>query len=342
MMQAVVLRREEGLVLESLPIPVPDPDQVLIRVSDAGFCGSDHSIVENRFVTDGYILGHEVSGTVAQVGARVEGVSPGERVTVRPTCCGECLECRAGRPALCRVRRRAIGTGDMPGGFAEYLLAYPDMLIPIPEGVDSRNAALAEVFATSLHAILAAGVTGGGALVMGGGPVGLALVQLLRNRGFSPVVLSEPVASKRTLSLQMGASHTVDPTREDLVGFSGELTGGRGFEVAFECAGVGANIQQAVHCASPRGVVSVVSVMGGQATLAPLSLNLYREITITGSWSSSQEENRACLEGMARGLLDGRPMISDLLSLADLPVVYRDRIHPGKAVKVMVRIGPEF
>lgn len=143
-MQAVIYH-PEGLKVEEVPIPDPGEEFVLIKVSDTGFCGSDHSLIESGFLGDGTILGHEVSGTVTRWGKEVRGFSEGSRVVVRPTFCGNCRDCRMGRRHLCTERRRTIGIGDLPGGFAEYVKVYPQMVIPIPAGVDSRNAALASM-----------------------------------------------------------------------------------------------------------------------------------------------------------------------------------------------------
>jgi threonine dehydrogenase-like Zn-dependent dehydrogenase len=242
MMKAIVYRKGKGLVFEQTPVPEPGPGQVLIQLVNTGFCGSDHTIVVHDYVPDGHILGHEVSGIVVKVGADVDGIPLGARVCVRPNYCGQCRECLTGRQVLCRTKRRSIGTGDLPGGFAQYLIAFPDMLIQIPESVDSRNAALAEVYATSLHAIKRAGVYKGSALVMGGGPIGLALVDLLGNYEFETICLSEPVAAKRDLSFKMGATHGIDPLSESLPDLTMGLTDNRGFDVIFECSGVVSNI----------------------------------------------------------------------------------------------------
>ncbi len=175
-MKAVIYRRDMGLVVEDVPAPELEDDAILVKVTNTGFCGSDHSLIESGFLADGTILGHEASGIVAGWGKEVRGFTEGARVIVRPTFCGKCRDCRMGRPYLCQERRRTIGIGDLPGAFAEYIKVYPQMVIPIPEGVDSRNAALAETFAAALHGINTAGNQGGSVLVMGGGPIGLAAV----------------------------------------------------------------------------------------------------------------------------------------------------------------------
>ena len=127
-MKAVVCQKDR-LVLVEAPRPEPQADQVLVRVANTGFCGSDHSLIKGGQCPAGLILGHEVSGVVEAWGNQVEGLTAGARVIVRPTFCGQCRECLMGKPYLCQNNRRLIGLGDLPGAFAEYLIVYPRMLI---------------------------------------------------------------------------------------------------------------------------------------------------------------------------------------------------------------------
>jgi 2-desacetyl-2-hydroxyethyl bacteriochlorophyllide A dehydrogenase len=335
-MKAAVYRTSKpGLVIEDIPMPRIEPQQVLVKVSHTGFCGSDHSMIQSGGLPDGMILGHETSGTVVKRGDLAKRVSKGMRVIVRPTSCGTCLDCKSGRPYFCQNNRRSIGIGDLPGAFAAYFVAYPEMLIPIPEGVDMQNAALAEAFAASRHAITCVGKQGGSALVVGGGPIGLALVRLLKILGFSPILLSEPVARKRELALAFGADHVVDPTQEDLSQKVFMTTEGSGYDVVFECSGVPSQVQVCMDAAARGGTVCVVSVMYAQTQITPITLN-FKEVWLTGAYSNTHAENQQCLDWMAQGKLDGRPLISDLISLQDLPDVYQTRIHTGQAIKVMV------
>ena len=340
-MKAAVFRRSQGLVLEDVPTPRLEKDQVLVKVADVGFCGSDHSMIESGNLPDGYIVGHEVSGTVSAVGNDVRGVAEGLRVIIRPTFCGDCPDCNSGRPYFCQNDRRSIGIGDLPGAFAEYIVVYPRMIIQVPDGINSRNAALAEAFAASLHAINCAGRENGSALVIGGGPIGLATVMLLKIMGFSPVSLSEPVAEKRALGLKIGADYAIDPAAEDLGQHAFLNTGGIGFDTIFECSGVKSLIQQGMDAAARGGTVCVVSVIYDKAEISPITLN-FKEVTLTGSYSNTHAENRQCLEWMAAGKLDGRILISDEITLDQLPRVYNERICTATAIKVMVRIGDAF
>lgn len=341
-MKAVIYRHSQGLVAAEVPAPQLDDETLLVRVVNTGFCGSDHSLIESGFLADGTILGHEASGTVAGWGKEVRGFTEGARIIVRPTFCGKCRDCRMGKPYLCQEWRRTIGIGDLPGAFAEYIKVYPQMVIPIPEGVDSQNAALAETFAAALHGINTAQNEGGSVLVVGGGPIGLAAVRLLKLLGFAPIVLSEPMPEKRDLGKRFGADHVIDPHGEDLRGKTREWTRGIGFETILECSGVAESVPLAFELIAGGGSLCLISIVFGGITLNQPMLMNFKEFRFTGSYSNTHEENIQCLKWMAAGKIDARPLISDLIPLEQLPPVYRERIHPGKTVKVMLKIGEEF
>jgi 2-desacetyl-2-hydroxyethyl bacteriochlorophyllide A dehydrogenase len=341
-MKAVVYRRSAGLVFEEVPKPEIGENEVLIKVADTGFCGSDHSMVESGLVPDGYILGHETSGMIAAIGKEVKGLEIGTRTMIRPTFCGKCRHCLAQRPHLCTGNRRTIGVGDLPGGFAEYVKILPQMAIPIPEGVDSQSAALVETFASALHGIKRSGVQKGSALILGGGPIGLAAVQLAEILGFSPIALSEPVERKRSLGTKFGADFTIDPLSADLAKKCAEWTQGAAFDLVLECSGVPGNVQTALDAAAKGGTVCVLSVFFKPVTIErPLVLFL-KELKIPVSASNTHEENYQCLEWLRQKKMDARGLISDRTILEDLPRLYRERIHPGEVIKAMIQIGEEF
>ncbi len=340
-MKAVFFRQSRGLVYEEVPDYQVGADEVLVRVANTGFCGSDHSLIAGGLLPDGTILGHEISAVVVEKGRSAKGPPPGTRVCIRPTYCGHCPNCLRGRQQLCRVHRRTTGIGDLPGGFAEKVKVFPQMLIPIPEGVDSRNAALAETFASALHAINCTGQETGPVLVLGGGPIGLSAVRLLKILDYSPIVLAEPVKKKRDIALIYGADRVFDPGEKDL-NLRMKAVAEGGFRKIFECSGISANVGRAIQMAADCGQVCIVSVMFKPLNLLEPYLINFKEIRLTASISNTHEENIQCLNWMAEGRIDARPMISDLVPLAALPEIYRDRIDTGLALKVLLQIGEEF
>jgi threonine dehydrogenase-like Zn-dependent dehydrogenase len=230
---------------------------------------------------------------------------------------------------------------DLPGAFAEYITVFPQMLIPVPEGVDSQNAALAEAFAASLHGIASSRKHGGSVLVIGAGTIGLATIKLLKLKGFGPIVVSEPVGEKRQLAREFGVDVTVNPFAQDLSQRLFESSKGVGFETVFECSGAPESVQSALDFVAKGGTVCIISVIFNEINILPMTLT-FKEIWLTASYSNTHEENIQCLRWMVEGRLDGRPMITDLIRLEQLPQTYEDRIHPGKAIKVMLKIGEEF
>jgi len=340
-MKSAVFRQGQGLVFENIPMLEIDDDQVLIKVANTGFCGSDHSIVEDGGAADGTVLGHEMAGTVAEIGASVQGVQKGTRVILRPTYCDSCPGCRNGRPQLCSNNRRTIGIGDLPGGFAEFVKAYPQMLIPIPDNVDSQSAALAEPYAVGLHAIDLTGATGGSALVIGAGTIGLTVVKLLKIRGFNPIVISEPVAEKRDLARKFGADIVLDPLSDNLMAEAFQINSGCGFSSVFECSGLKSQLAVAIDLAGPGGKVCLLSVLHEDVSVSPINL-MFKEVVLYSSYGNTHAENIQCLKLISEGVLDPLQLISDWCTLDELPDVYRDRINTGQAIKVMLKIGEEF
>ncbi|MGQ9693606.1 MAG: zinc-dependent alcohol dehydrogenase [Thermodesulfobacteriota bacterium] len=341
-MKAVVFRKGKGLTYAELPTPKINSREVLIKVANTGFCGSDHTLIESGLLPDGYILGHETSGIVVELGAAVQKYKVGEKVIIRPTFCGQCPECIKGKPHLCSHHRRTIGIGDLPGGFAEYVKALPEMLILIPQNVDSRSAALAETFASALHGINCTGRKEGSALVLGGGPIGLAAIRLLNLLGFGPIALAEPKEKNRELAKIFGADYVFDPLTADLALVTKEITVGWGWEIVLECSGLVANVSLASELVAKGGIICIISILFQDLIMKnPLILNL-KEFLMTGSFSNTHEENKKCLYLMAEGKIKATALITDFIPLEFLPAVYKEKIHPGKSIKVMLQIGEEF
>jgi threonine dehydrogenase-like Zn-dependent dehydrogenase len=195
--------------------------------------------------------------------------------------------------------------------------------------------------AVSLHGINISGNRGGSTLVMGGGAIGLSMVMVLGIMGYGPIVVSEPVAEKRDLALAFGAAHVIDPFSENLQARTFEIQSGKGFENIFECSGRPDVISTAMDLAAPNGMVCMLSVVYENIEINP-ALMMFKELEMFASYGNTHEENAQCLKWMSEGKLDARPIISDVISLQELPSVYQDRILTGKAVKVMLNIGEPF
>ena len=340
-MKAVVYRRSVGLVFEDVPKPEVGENEVLIRVANTGFCGSDHSLVESGLVPDGYVLGHETSGVIEVFGNEVKSLKAGSRVMIRPTFCGKCRHCLAQNPHLCTQNRRTMGVGDLPGGFAEYVKVFPQMVLPIPEGVDSQSAALTETFASALHGIKRSGVKEGSALILGGGPIGLAAIQLAKFGPFSHRPFGAGRVKKISGEKIRGALRDRSLIRRPAQKGCG-VDAGAGFDLALECSGVPGNIQLALDAAAKGGTVCVVSVFFKPVTIdRPLILFL-KELKLTVSASNTHEENYQC-PGVAAAEKAGREGDDQRLHFSGgIAPVVSGPDPPGKVTKAMIQIGEEF
>ena len=229
-------------VQESSEVP-PGPGEVSVEVAFTGICGTDlhifHGDMDGR-VSRPAVIGHEMSGRVAALGAGVEGWSVGDLVTVLPVkSCGECPACVAGNSHVC-MNLVFIGI-DAPGAMQGRWTVPADLLVALPEGVSLEHAALVEPTAVAVHDVRRSGlVKGETAVVVGGGPVGLLIATVAANAG-GDVVVIELDPYRRSVAESIGL-RTLDPSSEDVTTYITAATGGAGAAVAFEVSGAAGGV----------------------------------------------------------------------------------------------------
>jgi L-iditol 2-dehydrogenase len=221
--------------------PACGPLQVKVEIAYCGVCGTDLHVMHDTFRNyPPVILGHELAGTVVEVGRDVHGVEPGIRVTVlgaTAVTCGTCQYCREGRFIFC-PNRRGMGHG-VDGAFARYVVVRPDQLYRIPDHFTLEEAAISEPFAAAIQAVTEVTQVRIGeiALVSGPGPIGLLCLKLLVAEGVRTIVAGASGDEMRLEAARaFGATRTVDTSQESLADAIREATGGSGVDVALECA----------------------------------------------------------------------------------------------------------
>ena len=261
---------------------VSRPDDVLIRIAANGLCGSDLRALATppEMVYDqGVIVGHEFSGTIEDVGAEVK-LEPGARVVVHPNIwCQTCWYCRSGHTNLCD---RFVHIGSMRDGGAAELCVVPErMVYRVRDEMAFDLAALAEPLACVLNGTKQASIhPGESVLILGGGPIGLLYLILLKAAGASPLIVSEPAPHRARWARDLGADEVVDPRAANVEDVVRELTDGRGVDVAIDS--VGALLPDAVASVRKAGRVLVFGLNERiEATIRPVDL-VYREISIAG------------------------------------------------------------
>ena len=335
-MKGIVWKGPGELSLADLPDPRPGPGEVLLRVRDCGICGSDlHAAKLGMTLMPDSVLGHEFSGTIAELGEGVEGWRVGDRVVPLPYhACGTCDRCRGGEGMFCPAMR-AMGFGDLQGAYAEYALSVPSSLLRLPESVSFRLGALVEPLAVGLHAVRNGNVPkGGAAIVMGAGPIGLVTALWLKRLGAGCVVVSEPSEGRRAMAERMGADAVVDPGREDPAGAVRAIAG-REPDVIFECVGVPGTINDAIQLCPIQGRVVVAGACGEQDTFFPL-LGIIKEVEMKFVLAYRKDEFQAVIDALADGSLQAGPMITDVIDLAGVPDAFRALSEPTGQTKVVI------
>ena len=332
-MKAVVFQEADRLIIEDRPIPEVGGHDALVKVHACGICGTDiHIFHGEHTVKFPVVPGHELSGTVTAVGGKVTNVQTGDRVTVDPNIVDHtCFFCRRGEIHLCE-NLTAVGV-NFDGGFAEYCRMPAVQAYKVPESLSLDEAAMAEPLACCIHGIDRANITpGSNVVVLGGGSIGLLLIQLAKIAGARHILVSEPDERKRHLAAQFGADIQVGP--RDIAREVSELTK-VGADVVIESAGRLETAELAIKLARRGGTVLQFGVVSPdkQARISPYDI-YYKELTVRGSFVNPFTHSRA-IELLASKQIDVMPIITHRFPLDDA-VKALETAQGGEAIKVLL------
>ena len=341
-MKALFLEDVGKLALRDIEKPVPKADELLIRIEACGICGTDRHLFLGEFPSKPPVTpGHEFVGVIEAVGRDVTDFEPGMRVTGDPNiACGHCAECQRGRVNLC-ANLQAIGI-HRNGGFADYAVLPHKQAHLLPSSLNPLHGAFCEPLACCLHGVdLAKLKAGSSAIVIGGGVIGLLVVQLARLAGATNVVLITRNAEKRQLAEKLGATATLDPSSggdvvEQITGSSGLLPGGA--DVVFECAGLRQTVEEAPFLARRGGMAIILGVLpqGEKAEIEPFDL-LFREVALVTSFLNPFTHRRAA-ELIASGMIVVKPLISRTIGLEEAAGVIS---NPAIAGEIRTLVVPQ-
>ena len=272
--KAAVKTAEGTFEIKDVPMPeITQPDYVLVKVRGSGVCGSDlHSWKVPNPAAVGRITGHEIAGDIVAVGDDVTNVKPGDRVGVDSVIgCGKCYWCRVGQYHLCpdcfKIRAETFAQG-----FSEYIVGPADHVYKIPDHVGYGEAAIMDVYGTSVHAINRTNThMGQTVVIIGAGPIGLSLLDLINITGANGIIVDIIDNPLEFAEKTIGAYETINSTKVDPVKRVMELTDGLGADKVFDCVGGGASpalLKQAVEMVRRKGQVSLIGAMRQGASLS--------------------------------------------------------------------------
>jgi 2-desacetyl-2-hydroxyethyl bacteriochlorophyllide A dehydrogenase len=337
-MKAAVMRGIGNIAMEEYPDPVTGPDQIKVKIAYCGLCGTDPENLEGRFglvppevYKQPRVLGHEASGTIAEIGKNIKGdFKVGQRVAMNfRSACGACYYCRNGMEHFCRRGEGASGS------FAEYAV-YPESAVyPLSDDISLEVGSLLEPVSVAVHAIDQARVrTGSSVAICGGGPIGLLCLEMALRAGAARTLLSEPVEMKRALAKKLGADVVVDPFKEDIIEAGKKLTDGRGFDTVIDASGNVKAAKQCIYLADNKGTILWAAVYGKDVEIGvPPFLMYAKELTITSTFVSPYSFPRA-LAMLPK--LELKSLITDIVPLKDIKKAFE--LHKaGKSIKILIK-----
>ncbi|MFT7602059.1 MAG: threonine dehydrogenase-like Zn-dependent dehydrogenase [Acidimicrobiales bacterium] len=340
-MKAAILRAG-AMVVEELPDLTPGPGQVQVEPIACGICGSDlHTVVHSHDLVasakaagmsvfdynpdQDLVMGHELSVRVTGLGEGVSSIAEGDEFTAMPY-----LRTPAGRvyPGYSNI---------YPGGYSSQMLLSPGGLLPIPNGLDPALAALTEPMAVGLHAVEESSIElGRAALVVGAGPVGLAVIAALSASGIEPIIAADFSPTRRGVAAAMGAHQVIDPAIESIFDAWAAATDRSTPPVVFDAVGVPGMIDQLMQSAPTRSEILVVGLCIPPDNFHP-SFGVYKQLSLKFVLGWSPEEFATSLHNLAEGNIDGSTLVTGEVGIDGVPQAFADLADPEQHVKILVR-----
>jgi (R,R)-butanediol dehydrogenase/meso-butanediol dehydrogenase/diacetyl reductase len=319
-MRVVAVGPGQTLEVRDVGEPVPGDGEVVVDVAACGICGSDLHMLPSGVLPEGSVLGHELAGTVAAVGAGVSGWSAGDRVCVYPFAPVDRLD-------IGLAMASGIGLGANDGGYAERMLCDAAMLWRLPDEIELEHGALVEPLAVALHGIDVSGARPGQPVcVLGSGPIGAMTIVGLRGRGFDDFVVVEPNPGRRALAERLGAPRAtgLDGVHEAVL----EALGGRAPEAVIECAGHVDAPGLAVELVAPEGTVALVGMLEEPVPISQLNVML-KEAVLRGSFAYRPRDFDAAVAMLAAGGVPVDELVTSRRPLADAADCFAELRRPA-------------
>ena len=323
-MRAAYLVEPGRFEVREVPVPVPGPDEVLVRIARTGICGTDIHIFHGAYAAEHLpmIPGHEMTGDIVALGAGVDGLAEGQSVVVDNNIgCTRCYWCRRNEILNCpEMRQMGI---HMDGGFAEYIAVPARLVIPAPGHVAEEVLALTEPLACVVRAARKSRVTfGQSVVVIGAGPIGNLHVQLMRAIGAAPIIVSDISPERVQMALDCGADVGVsDPA--DLERAVMDATDGRGADIVIESVGQAALYRQAQRLMRKGGHLAVFGLTGPDDAIdMPILETILQENSLKGSVAGMGQDMHDALTLLTHGRIETAPFTQASYPLSDIQAAF--------------------
>lgn len=338
-MKAIIYNAPRDYELCEVPVPKPEPNQVLIKVKACGVCRTDAHIHEGDFISEFPLTpGHEFTGEIAEIGCEVKGFQIGDRVAADNTVlCGECYYCRRNQPLFCE-NFLSLGC-NQPGGYAEYVVVNYDKVFHISDKVSYDMACFAEPLACAIHGMdVIQPKCGDDVLIFGAGPTGILLTQLLKHGGASNLVVCASSKEKLDLIEKNGFAQTVLMDRDDYSKHTKELKERfpKGFDIVIDATGAPAIIEHMFQFPKMTGKVVFYGVAPSDAKISISPYQIFNnELKILGSFAQTHCFDRA-VKYLELGIVKVDDLIEKHYALSEFDQMMDDFLHKKGMRKLIV------
>jgi L-iditol 2-dehydrogenase len=346
-MKAAVIKKPGVVEVEEVPMPKPAAGEVLLKVEACAICGTDQRVLTGEKHVDVPIVGHEITGRVAEVGTGVKSIKKGERYIVQTVIgCGQCSMCRKNRHNLCEKGFTAIGY-QYNGGFAEYTImpkiaVDQGCLIPVSETISALEGTLIEPLSCCVNGMKYIPMEEmDHVVIFGGGIIGVLNGLVAKARGAKTVTIMDVSKERLDLLKRIGLpfDNLVNSRENDPEKWVAEHTGGRGVDAVVVAASVKVLFAIGIKLLARAGHISIFAGMPKSAPVEPTDLNLihYRELNIHGANSSSIDAYLTARDFIVNGKINGKPLVTHTFSLADFNKAVKVQGDPESgALKVVI------
>ena len=335
-MKIVVFEGKEQIVVKDGVKPEIKSDEVLIQVKKVGICGSDVGSYETGGpYFPGKIIGHEFSGELVEIGENVKKLKEGMRVTVDPQIvCHECYYCLQGQKNMCKWQTYSLGT-PADGAMSEFVNVKAEMVHKLPDNVSYEEGAAVEPLSIATYAVQQSGFQlGQNATVIGAGPIGLLIIQVLKNAGANKIFVIEPVESKQKISLDLGADKAFLPKAwNKIVRFTDKL----GPDHIFDCVGLSTTFSTALNLIKKSGQITLVGMHASTFEIDNIKMMTINNISVRGVYGATHDIFKTSLNLYAQKKINIEPLITKTIRLEQVPAMFKNLANPPHdELKVMV------
>lgn len=326
-------------------IPTPNKDEVLVKVEYVGVCGSDLHYYETGaigpyIVKPPFVLGHECSGTVVEVGVDVSYLSVGDRVALEPgKTCGKCHFCKTGDYHLC-ADVEFFATPPFDGTLCEYVSHDADLCFKLPESVSTMEGCLIEPLAVGFHAANQGRAEfGQTAVIFGSGCIGLVTMLATRSKGIKDIIVVDIADNRLNKAKELGATHIINATKEDVVKRIKEITSNKGVDLAIETAGAVITANQCIHAVKKGGNVVFVGYTSTGKMDLEMSLALDKEITFRTVFRYKHIYPMA-IEAVEKNNLNLEKIVTNIFDFDDVHnALEQSIVNKQEIVKSVIRVN---